>query len=376
MSFDLDYEKLNVSYKSKTSRFPWRGQFSPEFIDYLIDTVFATCSVIYDPFCGSGTVLYEASIKGKRSFGSELNPAAWCLSNTLLLNSLSDSERKNLLRELDEIFSSITSSHELIRAAKDLEFSPLSISLYSILLLGAGSSKVYDLEKFRKAYKFIYNFIGTIEAYKEKSICYLEDSRKCSLLDESVDGIITSPPYINVFNYHQNYRPIMEDLGWNPLNVATAEIGANRKFRPNRFKTVVQYALDMSQSLNEMERVLKLNSYIVLVVGRESKILGERFRNSEIILNLIKTHSSFEVIQTNYRSFKNKFGQNIIEDILIVKKVSKNFSITLEVARGIGKASLLQGLDSANSKNKDLLIMALNSSDEIQPSELYTVKPN
>ena len=132
----------------------------------------------------------------------------------------------------------------------------------------------------------------------------------------------------------------------------------------------------MSQSLNEMERVLKLNSYIVLVVGRESKILGERFRNSEIILNLIKTHSSFEVIQTNYRSFKNKFGQNIIEDILIVKKVSKNFSITLEVARGIGKASLLQGLDSANSKNKDLLIMALNSSDEIQPSELYTVKPN
>lgn len=155
MSFDLDYEKLNVSYKSKTSRFPWRGQFSPEFIDYLIDTVFATCSVIYDPFCGSGTVLYEASIKGKRSFGSELNPAAWCLSNTLLLNSLSDSERKNLLRELDEIFSSITSSHELIRAAKDLEFSPLSISLYSILLLGAGSSKVYDLEKFRKAYKFI-----------------------------------------------------------------------------------------------------------------------------------------------------------------------------------------------------------------------------
>lgn len=65
MSFDLDYEKLNVYYKSKTSRFPWRGQFSPEFIDYLIATVFCDSEVIYDPFCGSGTVLYEASMKVK-----------------------------------------------------------------------------------------------------------------------------------------------------------------------------------------------------------------------------------------------------------------------------------------------------------------------
>lgn len=74
----------------------------------------------------------------------------------------------------------------------------------------------------------------------------------------------------------------------------------------------------------------------MLVVGRESKILGERFRNSEIILNLIRNHPSFRIVQTNYRSFKNKFGQNIIEDIFIVK-VSKNFSLTLDIAREIGK---------------------------------------
>ncbi|EJB8495363.1 hypothetical protein VXG46_000712 [Acinetobacter baumannii] len=371
MSFDLDYEKLNVSYKSKTSRFPWRGQFSPEFIDYLIATVFADSEVIYDPFCGSGTVLYEASMKGKRSFGSELNPAAWCLSNTLLLNSLNSVERNELLKKLEKIFSNITTPYELISVVKNLEDSPLRISLYSILLLGTGNSKIYELDKITKAYNFLQKFIESIEVYEGESFCYLEDSRKSSLLDESVDGIITSPPYINVFNYHQNYRPIMEDLGWKPLSVATSEIGANRKFRPNRFKTVVQYALDMSLSLNEMERVLKLGSYIVLVVGRESKILGERFRNSEIILDLIKSHQSFKIVQTNYRSFNNKFGQNIIEDILIVKKVSKNFSVTLDIAREVGKKSLLQGLGTVDVKNKDLLLLALNSSDMIQPSDLF-----
>lgn len=374
MSFDLDYEKLNVYYKSKTSRFPWRGQFSPEFIDYLIATVFCDSEVIYDPFCGSGTVLYEASMKGKKSFGSELNPAAWCLSNTLTLNTLCFEDRNKLLKKLNKIFSSVVDPYDLIKLTKSLDSGPLKVSLHSILLLGVGNSKVYDLEKIKKAYNFIYQFIDSIEIYKGKSYCFLEDSRQSSLLDDSIDGIITSPPYINVFNYHQNYRPIMEELGWKPLSVATSEIGANRKFRPNRFKTVVQYALDMSQSLNEMERVLKLDSYIVLVVGRESKILGERFRNSEIILNLIRNHPSFRIVQTNYRSFKNKFGQNIIEDIFIVKKVSKNFSLTLDIAREIGKKSLLQGLEKADSKNKELLLMALNSLATIQPSDLYLME--
>ena len=376
MSFDLDYEKLNVSDKSKTSRFPWRGQFAPEFIEYLISTIFLNSNVIYDPFCGSGTVLYEASAKGKTSFGSELNPAAWCLSNTLTLNSLNYYEKNILLEELKSILTSVTSSQELVDIVKNLNDIPLKVSLNSILLLGAGSSKDFDLEKILKAYKFIERFIQSIEIYEGKTTCYLEDSRKSSLLDESVDGIITSPTYINVFNYHQNYRPIMEQLGWKPLKVAISEIGANRKFRPNRFKTVIQYALDMSQSLNEMERVLKLDAHMVIVVGRESKVLGERFRNSEIILDLIKKHHSFEVIQTNYRSFRNKFGQYIIEDILIVKKVSKNFSLTLDIAREIGKKSLIQGLEKADPKNKDLLLMALNSSEAIQPSDLYIVESN
>src|SRR2546422_11321437 len=49
-----------------------------------------------------------------------------------------------------------------------------------------------------------------------------------------VSVILTSPPYINVFNYHQNHRAILETLGWNVLKVAESEIGSNRKNRANR----------------------------------------------------------------------------------------------------------------------------------------------
>ncbi|MEP9412025.1 MAG: hypothetical protein HRF42_11640 [Candidatus Brocadia sp.] len=54
-------------------------------------------------------------------------------------------------------------------------------------------------------------------------------------LRDSADLIITIPPYINVFNYHRNYRSIMDILGFDILKVAASEIGSNRKNRGNRF---------------------------------------------------------------------------------------------------------------------------------------------
>lgn len=41
--------------------------------------------------------------------------------------------------------------------------------------------------------------------------------------------VLTSPPYINVYNYHQQYRASAEALGWDLLEVAKTEIGSNRK---------------------------------------------------------------------------------------------------------------------------------------------------
>ncbi|OQY56938.1 MAG: hypothetical protein DRR08_04130 [Candidatus Parabeggiatoa sp. nov. 2] len=84
--------------------------------------------------------------------------------------------------------------------------------------------------------------------------------------------IFTSPPYINVFNYHQNYRAIIESLNIDILRVAQSEFGANRKHRSNRFKTVVQYCLDMSKAIESFWLALKPAGKMILVMGRESKV--------------------------------------------------------------------------------------------------------
>ena len=46
------------------------------------------------------------------------------------------------------------------------------------------------------------------------------DARNIPLTDSSVNLVITSPPYINVHNYHQQYRASMESLQWNLIEVA------------------------------------------------------------------------------------------------------------------------------------------------------------
>ena len=105
----------------------------------------------------------------------------------------------------------------------------------------------------------------------------LSDARNLPLKDNHIDFVLTSPPYINVFNYHQNYRKSAELLGWDWLKIAKSEIGSNKANRGNRFYTGVQYCLDMADTLKEIARVSKINARIILVVGHKSNVLGVLF---------------------------------------------------------------------------------------------------
>ena len=94
-------------------------------------------------------------------------------------------------------------------------------------------------------------------------------------------------PYINVFNYHQNHRAILEVLGWDMLEVAYSEIGSNRKNRGNRFKTVIQYCLDMELTLKSFWECLENDGLVIFVIGRESNVRKIPFYNGVIVKILL-----------------------------------------------------------------------------------------
>ncbi|HPZ06849.1 MAG TPA: hypothetical protein PL110_01930 [Candidatus Eremiobacteraeota bacterium] len=56
-------DKLDVRNKTRSNLFNWRGQFTPEFVDYILESFAHADDVVIDPFSGSETVLLECAKK-------------------------------------------------------------------------------------------------------------------------------------------------------------------------------------------------------------------------------------------------------------------------------------------------------------------------
>ena len=175
---------------------------------------------------------------------------------------------------------------------------------------------------------------------------HLSDARMTSkVIKDKCDFLLTSPPYINVFNYHQNHRAIVELLGFDVLSVARSEIGSNRKNRGNRFKTVIQYALEMEQCLISFNHTLREGGYAVMVLGRESNVRGIPFMNGDMVRTIAENGGIFDTESSHERAFTNRFGVNIIEDILVFRKSSE--ATACNVARNVAKEALERGQQKA-----------------------------
>ena len=222
-------------------------------------------------------------------------------------------------------------------------------------------------------WEWLKNLILTLP-YSEEKICVNRgDSRNIALNDSVADMVITSPPYINVFNYHQKYRRSVEALGYDVLKIARSEFGANRKNRGNRFLTVIQYCIDMALSLNEAIRVCKNGSRMIYVVGRESSVLGYSFCNSELIYNIGKEIFDLKLLLRQERVFKNRYGQMIYEDIIHFenKKCKISEDEIIEKARMIAIKSLKKKLEIVpTTKNTVFLTEAISKALKVKESEV------
>ena len=203
----------------------------------------------------------------------------------------------------------------------------------------------------------------------------LADARALPLTEGSIDFVLTSPPYINVFNYHQNYRASAEALGWKPLGAARSEIGSNRKFRQNRLLTVVQYCIDQTYVLRELQRVCKDDARIIFVVGRESNVRKTPFFNAAIISRLATEALGFDLVLTQERVFSNKFGQNIFEDLLHLIPPRKQVDVksAVNIARHVAQQALVDARARAPVEVLEDFESAIAKVDAVQKSAIFTL---
>lgn len=164
----------------------------------------------------------------------------------------------------------------------------------------------------------------------------------------------------------------MEVAGWNILNVAQSEFGANRKNRGNRFKTVIQYCIDIEEALHSFWHSLSETGIMVIIIGREPNVRNSPFYNGLIVKEIIENAGGFNSVSDHERAFINKFGEKIKEDILVVQKASVPPVKT--VGNKIAIRHLEKALTTASGEIKPDISAAIASADTVLASPLFKIE--
>lgn len=373
---EIDQSLLNIDEKVRSNLFTWNGQFSPQFIEALLNQYARPCYFVIDPFVGSGTTLAECARQGISAYGIELNASAFYMAKIYEIVNVPNINRKHYIDEMSSFILSISSSGDdiisgLTDKIKSEHDNIISDVLSTLIVLMDIYNNDVTVELLNKKWNFLADIILNLPFSTAPIHADRGDARKMNVKSHTADLLITSPPYINVFNYHQKYRRSVEALGYNVLDIAKSEFGSNRKNRSNRLLTVIQYCIDMAESIQEAIRACKKNVRMIYVVGRESTVLGYSFCNSELIYNICTKIFNLSFILRQERVFKNRFGQMIYEDILHFSNSSAGYEFDKndikEQARIIA-VEMLSSKISQDNKNNSLLIEAINKSSKVKES--------
>ena len=388
--------KLNVVQKTRSNPFSWRGQFTPELVEYFLDIHAKSNSLIADPFSGSGTVLLESLKRNLDVIGCEVNPAAYAMSKFFEIGAFAFPEKCNLCQEVVRLIplSGLQVNKPLYQKEKSsnyrkayesfINFSKKAIdahsSKYQLVLILNILFKMENYKKLKigqawhKVYDEISSFLFSLPESSSSVTASLSDARNLHKhIERKINLIITSPPYINVFNYHQNHRIIMELLDFDILSVAHSEFGSNRKNRGNRFLTVIQYCIDMAQALVSMRKSISDDGKVIMIIGRESNVKKTPFYNGIIIKDICNETKLFSIENMSERFFKNKFGTTIYEDILTLKPDGSNDNND-KLARSVAISHLKEALNRAPSESLSDLEKALEFADNISSSPIYNYR--
>jgi SAM-dependent methyltransferase len=278
---------------------PYVGRIKPPFAHFLIKYVTKPGDTILDPFCGIGTIPLEGSLCGRNTIGVDLNPYAITVSEAKTQHNLILEDLIDYVENLD-IISKGVSIRKIPDWVKEYyNKNTLKEILYTLNILKADEQKfIYGclvgisqghrpghlskpcawtlpykprpddpgeyrdvktrlIAKIKRNYKDKIESSGTIKILNE-------DSRKLSLENESVDHIISSPPYYNTLDYVGSHRLRLAICGVYKENDKKA-------LRDQTIQRYKDYLVEMRKVIVELYRVLKPGGYCVFVVGDHFK---------------------------------------------------------------------------------------------------------
>lgn len=295
--------------------YPYRGKISALDAESIIAQL-PSSGTLLDPFCGSGTIVYEAQKHGLKAYGVDNNPLAIQiaqakvykganisleLANKLIDKAKLDIETNNIEAMPDAPLRSFheTTAQEIMAMKNHFDEMDdyLKGIFYGTIALAARACngymwtsstvgkniepKVYCpfFEKFQAKAKKHSKYFACNTA-KDATIISGDSRRLSELLEpKSIDFVFTSPPYFDGLDYTAYYGKLVYEI----FGVDRTEI------KRDLIQYVDTYEDDMRSVLNELDIVTTDDALIIFVVG--DKKVGGKVINGGEFFNSIKEAS-------------------------------------------------------------------------------------
>lgn len=303
--------------------FPYRGKFHPQLVKAIMNLMeLQRGETILDPMMGSGTTNIEASLIGIDSIGIDASPFCRLMAQTKVDAMKMDLTEflecaKNPM-EIFDYYNSKVKQRSLIAEEKEVACSFTKDSeLYNLFLLCYLDSVGYARRRKNKNPKELFpivlrryiqaltNFLtirNKLNLKLSKAIIIEGDARDLKNLgaskiktigNETIDGIITSPPYSFAIDYIESDRLQLEYMGFDIKNLRNRMIGLRGSGLKNQ---VHNYLLDIDTATAEMSRVLKKGKYCTVIIGSntmqlERALVGLGIRLEDELVKISEKHN-------------------------------------------------------------------------------------
>lgn len=335
-------------------RYP--AKFIPHLVRRIIRRYSKLGDMVLDSFGGCGTTLVESKLSGRESIGLDVNEVAVLIakaktnginvqelesSNKLLKDRITNSKNtidyfKNANKRLQYWFKAKEynklrviynciqkESDSKIRLFYNCCFSNIlkNCSIWysrSIKPMKDNSKKIAEpVSAFTKHLDYMTRknkeYVELLQVKKVENICcHMKkgDARKINLPDESIDLVVTSPPYVTSYEYaelHQlsilwfkfadDIKDIKKDFvgtssrgnARRNIDSTLAEETIKKLIKTNKrlARHVSNYYYDLEKCYREMYRVLKEEKHVCIIIGN-TKYGDIKIPNAEVSIQLLK----------------------------------------------------------------------------------------
>lgn len=361
----------------------YSGKFIPQIASRAISILTQPGDFVVDPYCGSGTTLIECALLGRRAIGIDLNPLAGLIALTKI-TPISKAELDKLVRRLHDLlltnrieqslplFQAVAEGavseaerdsrianewygkwfqphvlKELVEidlAIRNIESIALrniaKIAFSSILRRSSNAHSGYPNVMFdRNApkkkppllpfFKALERTVEMVDSLSTASVSWSDvdvvraNATALPIKDESVDAVISHPPYIGSIPYAEYGVLSLQWLGADSKRLDRQLTGGRRQSAD----VVKRFQDGYRQMLEESARILKPGRHAFLMVGNPV-VRGSVVNLAEMTIELARDAGLALVVRTERQGMNRRANKMGAEHLLFFQKaVSKKSNV-------------------------------------------------